>query len=205
MARGRERALFAERYLAAFKDGMAAFGLKDSVDYAVEARWAEGKRDRLPGLAVELAAVTLAVFVTGVASATIAMAKAAPNRPIVQASGSSPVALGLAASLARRGGMVTGVINISTRRFRAAHRVAAGHATEAQPDRLSDPSSLTKAFLAQGFKTNAEYARQAIRELSYGNWRDYNPGEAVRFYALRLREAGMIKGSPQKLIAQGTD
>jgi NitT/TauT family transport system substrate-binding protein len=42
-------------------------------------------------------------------------------------------------------------------------------------------------------------------KMGYGNWRDYNPGEAVRFYALRLREAGMIKGSPQKLIAQGTD
>ena len=52
---------------------------------------------------------------------------------------------------------------------------------------------------------NADYARQAIRELSYGKWRDYNPEETVRFYALRLREAGMVKGSPQKLIAQGTD
>jgi NitT/TauT family transport system substrate-binding protein len=69
----------------------------------------------------------------------------------------------------------------------------------------SDPDLGTKAYLAQGYKTNPEYARQAIRELPYGKWRDYNPEETVRFYALRLREADMVKGSPQKLIAQGTD
>jgi NitT/TauT family transport system substrate-binding protein len=69
----------------------------------------------------------------------------------------------------------------------------------------SDPDLGARAFLAQGFKTNPEYARQAIHELPYGKWRDYNPEETVRFYALRLREAGMVKNAPQKLIAQGTD
>ena len=50
-----------------------------------------------------------------------------------------------------------------------------------------------------------DYVRQALREIPYGHWRDYNPEETVRFYALRLREAGMVKSSPQTLIAQGTD
>ena len=36
-------------------------------------------------------------------------------------------------------------------------------------------------------------------------WREYNPEETIRFYALRLREAGMVKSTPQKLITQGTD
>src|SRR5439155_22689813 len=63
----------------------------------------------------------------------------------------------------------------------------------------------TKAFLAQGFPSNPEYVRQAVRELPFGKWREYNAEESVRFYALRLREAGMVKSSPQKLIAQGTD
>jgi NitT/TauT family transport system substrate-binding protein len=61
------------------------------------------------------------------------------------------------------------------------------------------------AFMAQGYQPDRDLARQAIRELPYGKWRDYNPEETVRFYALRLREAGMVKASPQKLIAQGTD
>jgi NitT/TauT family transport system substrate-binding protein len=36
-------------------------------------------------------------------------------------------------------------------------------------------------------------------------WRDYDPEDTVRFYALRLHEAGMLKSTPQKIIAQGTD
>jgi len=69
----------------------------------------------------------------------------------------------------------------------------------------TDPGRGAKAFLDHGFSMNAGYARQAIEELPYGKWRDYNPEETVRFYALRLREAGMVKSAPQKLIAQGTD
>jgi NitT/TauT family transport system substrate-binding protein len=69
----------------------------------------------------------------------------------------------------------------------------------------SDPELGVKAYLAQGYTPNPEHARQALRELPYGRWRDYNPEDTVRFYALRLREAGMVNGTPQKLIAQGTD
>ena len=69
----------------------------------------------------------------------------------------------------------------------------------------TDPDQGAKAFLGQGFVMNPDYVRQALRELPYGRWRDFNPEETVRFYALRLREANMVKGAPQKLIAQGTD
>ena len=57
----------------------------------------------------------------------------------------------------------------------------------------------------KGFTTNYDFARQTMRELPYGRWREYDPEDTVRFYALRLHEAGMIKSSPQKIIAQGTD
>ena len=69
----------------------------------------------------------------------------------------------------------------------------------------SDPDLGVKAYLAQGYTPNPDHARQALRELPYGHWRDYNPEETVRFYALRLREAGMVRSPPQKLISQGTD
>jgi len=69
----------------------------------------------------------------------------------------------------------------------------------------SDPDRGVKAYLAQGYTPNPDHARQALRELPYGHWRDYNPEDTVRFYALRLREAGMVKSPPQKLISQGTD
>jgi NitT/TauT family transport system substrate-binding protein len=50
-----------------------------------------------------------------------------------------------------------------------------------------------------------EYALQTMREIRYTKWREYDPEDAVRFYALRLHEAGMIKSNPKKIIAQGTD
>jgi NitT/TauT family transport system substrate-binding protein len=50
-----------------------------------------------------------------------------------------------------------------------------------------------------------DYSLQAIREIPYAKWRDYDPEDAVRFYALRLRDAGMIKSSPNKILADGAD
>jgi NitT/TauT family transport system substrate-binding protein len=50
-----------------------------------------------------------------------------------------------------------------------------------------------------------DYALQTMQEIPYNRWREYDPEDTVRFYALRLHEAGMIKSTPQKIIAQGTD
>ena len=44
-----------------------------------------------------------------------------------------------------------------------------------------------------------------MREIPYGIWREYDPEDTLRFYALRLQEAEMIKSTPPKIIAQGTD
>jgi NitT/TauT family transport system substrate-binding protein len=41
--------------------------------------------------------------------------------------------------------------------------------------------------------------------VSYNAWHNFNPEDTLRFYALRLHEVGMIKSTPQQLIAQGTD
>jgi hypothetical protein len=55
------------------------------------------------------------------------------------------------------------------------------------------------------FAGRYNYALQSLQELPYNRWREYDPEDAVRFYALHLQEVGMIKSSPQKIIAQGTD
>jgi len=44
-----------------------------------------------------------------------------------------------------------------------------------------------------------------MKEVAYSRWRQANPEDTLRFYALRLYDVGMIKSTPQKLIAQGTD
>ena len=56
-----------------------------------------------------------------------------------------------------------------------------------------------------GYTAHYAYALQALQEIPYGQWREYDSEDTVRFYALRLHEVGMIKSSLQKIIAQGTD
>ena len=46
---------------------------------------------------------------------------------------------------------------------------------------------------------------EAVKDIPYNKWREYDPEDTIRFYALRLHEVGMIKSTPQKIIAQGTD
>jgi NitT/TauT family transport system substrate-binding protein len=68
-----------------------------------------------------------------------------------------------------------------------------------------EPERSAKLLVDKGITTHYDYAVQMMRELPYGKWREYDPEDTVRFYSLRLNEAGMIKSSPQKIIAQGTD
>ena len=98
---------------AAFKEGLAALGWKEGSNVVFEERWADGRTDRLPALAGELAAKGPTVIVAAPVSAAAAATKAAPKTPIVLLLG-DPVAAGLVASFARPGGMVTGVANLVT-------------------------------------------------------------------------------------------
>ena len=69
----------------------------------------------------------------------------------------------------------------------------------------SDPARVARMLVDSGFTDRYDYARQALSELPYDKWREYNPEDTVRFYALRLHEVGMVKSTPQKIIANGTD
>jgi NitT/TauT family transport system substrate-binding protein len=57
----------------------------------------------------------------------------------------------------------------------------------------------------QEFFPSYDLALQTLRDIRYDRWRDYDPEDSVRFYALRMQETGMIKTSPQKIIADATD
>ena len=100
--------------LAAFKEGLSALGWKEGSGVVIETRSAKGQVDQLPVLAAELAAKKPAVIVSTSGVTTRFLAEAAPNIPIVQATGGDPVAAGHAASLARPGGMVTGLTTLPT-------------------------------------------------------------------------------------------
>ena len=68
-----------------------------------------------------------------------------------------------------------------------------------------EPERAARSLVHQGLAQHYDYALQAMKDVPYGKWREYDPEDTVRFYALRLHEVGMLKSTPQKLIAQGTD
>jgi len=70
-----------------------------------------------------------------------------------------------------------------------------------------EPERAARFLVDKGYAKQYDHALQAMKEMGmgYSKWREYDPEDTVRFYALRLQEVGMIKSSPQKIIAQGTD
>ena len=67
------------------------------------------------------------------------------------------------------------------------------------------PGWVAQRLVDRGLTTRYNYVRQGLEDVSYRAWRDYDAEDAVRFWALRERELGMIKSSPDKIIATGTD
>jgi NitT/TauT family transport system substrate-binding protein len=70
---------------------------------------------------------------------------------------------------------------------------------------VSDPKRAARLLVEQGYTKRYDYALQALGEIRYDVWREYDPEDTLRFYALRLHEAGLIQSSPNKLIAEHTD
>ena len=61
---------------------------------------------------------------------------------------------------------------------------------------------MARRLVDGGFTASYDYALQTLTEVPYAKWREFDPEDTMRFYALRLHEAGMIKSSPNKLIAE---
>jgi NitT/TauT family transport system substrate-binding protein len=69
----------------------------------------------------------------------------------------------------------------------------------------SDPISAARYIVDRGFNDQYEHTLDMLKQVPYNRWRDYDPEDTIRFYSLRLREAGMIKSSPNRIITEGTD
>jgi NitT/TauT family transport system substrate-binding protein len=69
----------------------------------------------------------------------------------------------------------------------------------------TQPQDVARRIVDGGYTPRYDFALQALKEISYAKWREYDAEDTIRFYSLRLREAGMIKSSPTKILADGTN
>ena len=67
------------------------------------------------------------------------------------------------------------------------------------------PETAARRLVDGGFIQRYDLALQTLSEVPYDRWREYDPEDSLRFYALRLHEVGMISSSPNVLLAEGTD
>ena len=99
--------------LDGFRQALRDLGYADEKNIVVEYRFAEGKFDRLPELAAELVRLKVEVIVTTGAPATRAAQQATRTIPLVMTVVGDPIKSGFVASLARPGGNITGLTQIS--------------------------------------------------------------------------------------------
>jgi len=100
-------------------------------------------------------------------------------------------------------------MTVANREFAQKHPVATKRALrafmKANDICASQPERAANTLVAKGLTKRADYALQTMTDVPYNKWRQLNPEDTMRFYALRLHETGMVKNSPNKLIAQGVN
>jgi len=69
----------------------------------------------------------------------------------------------------------------------------------------TEPDRAARLLVDRGTTPSYAYARQTLKDLPYDRWRQLDPTDTVRFWSLRLHEAGLIKNGPNKIVAQGSD
>jgi NitT/TauT family transport system substrate-binding protein len=70
---------------------------------------------------------------------------------------------------------------------------------------VSAPALVAQRMVDGGFTPRHDYAAQTLADVPYNRWREFDPEDTIRFYALRLREARMLKSNPAKIIADAAD
>ena len=100
-------------FVQAFRKGLGELGYVESRNVAIEFRWAEGKIERLPELAVELVNLQVDLILAAATPGARAAKQATTTIPIVMVGVGDPVGLGYVTSLARPGGNITGLSSLS--------------------------------------------------------------------------------------------
>jgi putative ABC transport system substrate-binding protein len=89
-------------------------GYVEGTNLVIEWRFADGEAERLPDLAAELVRLKVDVIVSGSSAAIGALQRATTTIPIVMATSADPIGSGFVKSLARPGGNITGLSNLTS-------------------------------------------------------------------------------------------
>ncbi len=68
-----------------------------------------------------------------------------------------------------------------------------------------EPERAARLLVERGATDRYEYATRLLREVPYGAWRTYDPVDTLRFFSLRLRDAGLVKATPREILERGSD
>ena len=181
------------RELAAFLKGLNEAGFVDGHNVAIEYRWADGRSDRLPALAADLAQRQVAVIAATSSPAALAAKGTTTTIPIVFETGADPVQLGLVPNLNRPGGNVTGVTQrnqeVAPKRLELLHELLPAARVMAL---LVNP---TNPALAETTVSEVQAATHILgldfHVLNAGTERDF---DAVFAKLIELRAGGLVIG-----------
>jgi putative ABC transport system substrate-binding protein len=177
--------------LRAFRQGLGESGYVEGRNVAIEYRWAEGRNDRLPALASDLVRRQVAVIATPGSTASALAAKAATTTiPIVFMTGDDPVRADLVASLARPGGNVTGIANLSgelgPKRLELLHELVP---TAASVGLLVNPTSVSVEIYEKEHAAAAHVLGVQLHVLRASTERDF---DSVSASLAQLRAGGLV-------------
>ena len=164
----------------ALRKGLSKLGFVEGQNVVVERRFAEGHFERLPELAAELAKLHVNVIVNATGAASVVQT-ATPGIPIVSVFGSDPVRSGLAASLNRPAGNVTGVVlfsnSLGAKRLEVLHEAVPKAQIIAMLTNAANPDPETKSD-AREVEIAARAIGQEIVGVSVNSERDIEPAFA---------------------------
>lgn len=69
----------------------------------------------------------------------------------------------------------------------------------------SNPELVARQLVDRKFTDTYDHALEGLRDARFDRWREFDPEDTMRFYALRMRDVGFLKATPKQIIANGTD
>jgi len=186
-------------YLAhAFRQGLSETGYIEGKNVAIEYRWAEGQYNRIPALVADLIHRQVAVIAATTTPGALAAKAATTTIPIVFVTDGDPVQLGLAASLSRPGGNVTGVSNLNIevgpKRLELAHELIPAATVIAL---LVNPTNPLAEAVSRDLQATARIRGLQLHVLHASTERDF---DAVFTALVQLRAGALVIGSADPLF-----